>query len=59
MKVKIGDTWYSDDDVAICVELTAKDKSNIFHMAATARKYAAFPDNDQRTADERLEWMKE
>jgi len=44
MRVKVGDTWYDPNDIPIMLELTHKDRQNIFLMDNDATKYAVLPE---------------
>ena len=57
MRVKIGDTWYSAAQQAICVELSSQDRENIANMDPGCDMYAVFPDDTGMTKGEMLEWM--
>lgn len=58
MRVKIGNTWYDGERIAICVELTDEDKANIAGMEPGTTKYASFPDGDPRDAEMMRNWMR-
>lgn len=56
MRVKIGDTWYNDGEVAICIDLLDIDKERICNMGDST-KYASFPDHCTMGVHEKLAWM--
>lgn len=58
MRVKIGNTWYDGEQIAICVALTDEDKTNIANMEPGTTKYASFPDSDPRSSEQMLNWMR-
>jgi hypothetical protein len=45
MKVKVGDTVYSDDDQPLMIILSNADKTNIVNMNPESTKYCSFPDS--------------
>lgn len=58
MRVKIGNRWHDVvSDGPLCVELTDADRRNIAAMVPHATKYAVFSDDDERSSDEKREWM--
>lgn len=59
MRVKINEEWYDSADVAICIELDTDARVGIIGMPSRKHLYAQFPESDQRTPDERKDWMNE
>lgn len=58
MRVKVGDKWFiCQTDQPIMIELEAQDKVNIMCMSPDATKYALFHEQDERTTEEKIEWM--
>ena len=43
MKVKIDNTWHTQELSPIAIELTEQDKINIANMAPDAKRYAIYP----------------
>ena len=62
MRVKIGDKWHSSDIEPICLQVNEVEQKQIAQMdrsVATSGKYAVFPDADQTSSEEKLDWMQE
>jgi len=58
MRVKVGDQWHEvTAQTAICIEMSAADRTNILNMDPDATKYAVFADEDPRDRDAKLKWM--
>ena len=57
MRVKVGDTWYSPNDIPIMLELSDQDKENISNMLPEAGCYSAYPDGIFSIEAEVLVWM--
>lgn len=59
MRIKIGDVWYDAQDQAICIQVDEAERKQIFNMDPLSHgKYAQFPSSDNRTVEEKREWMK-
>lgn len=43
MRVKVGDTWYTDEEQPLMVELSDFDKTNIRDMPSFATRYCSAP----------------
>ncbi len=59
MKVKVGDTVYTDEEVPIMVILSETDKNNIRDMLSANYKYASAPDEYFDNSNDFLRWMRE
>lgn len=58
MKVKVGNLYYTSEEIPIMVVLTEQDKTNIANMPEDCFRYAQF-NQEQFTAEEAMQWMKE
>lgn len=57
MRVKVGDTWYSSEDVPIMIELDREARVDIVGLPGREWRYARFPEDTQLTEQQKKEWM--
>lgn len=58
MRVKVGNDWFGATPTQpIMIELTEQDKRNIRNMHPEATKYAIFSDLDEKTKEQKMDWM--
>lgn len=60
MRVKIGDTWHDSNEEPICIQISEGEQKQIADLdfkVAPLRKYAIFPNVNDRSPEEMLDWM--
>lgn len=62
MKVKIGNKWYDSNDEPICIQVSEGEQKQIGEMDRSVAKkgrYAIFPNAQNWTQEQMIEWMNE